>query len=99
MKLSHVMTDFRLNFRLRRICKEPISMFCSTEKEAKGNETTYESLTFGEVYHCLKKHYTDIELDDCKREVRNVVRIHAQNSTMDPIFVKACKDDLASYCE
>lgn len=93
------MSNYKLDYRLRTMCKEEISSLCKDEQsKLDGAQAEGRADLAGSVFTCLKSQYMRIEQHECKREVNRIIRLHAEQATLDPVWRRKCMADVNLYC-
>jgi hypothetical protein len=68
--------DWRLNFRLRKLCMAPAQALCPSVLEVSmSTATASEDQKNASVLDCLKEHVEQIDVAACKTEVETMLRM------------------------
>ncbi|KXZ55868.1 hypothetical protein GPECTOR_2g1419 [Gonium pectorale] len=86
-------SDYRLNYRLNKSCKEDINKLCENVC-AVGDGSTCG----GTVLRCLTEKKDEITKEACQQEVLYFEKMEVSNFNNDVILAAACRDDVANFC-
>jgi len=99
------LSDYRLDYRIRTRCTKDITTLCAREQWRVDNLTISELYgdqwqegKSGQVLQCLKRRYKNVTSSMCKSEIQNLVRSHAKMAKVDPVFMRRCKANIATFC-
>lgn len=87
-------TDFRLDAKLRDLCKTDIEEVCGYEKDSLYSIAGYD----GRVLECLQDYKDELVTPACKKRVHKLTMRAAQDIRMDRPLSDACFDDRQKLC-
>jgi len=87
-------TDFRLDAKLRDLCKSDIEEVCGYEKDSLDSIAGYD----GRVLECLQDYKDELVTPACKKRVHKLTMRAAQDIRMDRPLSDACYDDRQKLC-
>lgn len=87
-------TDFRLDAKLRDLCKADIEEVCGYEKDSLDSIAGYD----GRVLECLQDYKDELVTPACKKRVHKLTMRAAQDIRMDRPLSDACFDDRQKLC-
>lgn len=87
-------TDFRLDAKLRELCKGDIEHVCGYEKDSLDSIAGYD----GRVIECLQDYKAELQAPACKARVHVLTERAAADIRMDRPLADACADDAAKLC-
>uniref|UniRef100_A0A061SDF6 Golgi apparatus protein 1 n=1 Tax=Tetraselmis sp. GSL018 TaxID=582737 RepID=A0A061SDF6_9CHLO len=88
-------TDFRLDATLRKVCRKDIDEICGYEKDSLDSIAGYDA----RVIQCLQDYKEDLQVDDCKKQVKKLTMRAAQDIRFDEPLADACFEDRNRLCE
>lgn len=88
-------TDFRLDAKLRELCKDDIEEVCGYEKDSLDSIAGYD----GRVIECLQDYKDELVTPACKDRVHILTERAAQDIRMDRPLADACYEDRQRLCE
>ncbi|GIL70396.1 hypothetical protein Vretimale_3583 [Volvox reticuliferus] len=86
-------TDYRLNYRLRKECRDDIELLCSSVCATEDGATCG-----GTVLRCLTERKEEIKRESCQKEVLYFEKMEVENFNNDVILAAACRDDVQTWC-
>ncbi|EFJ50973.1 hypothetical protein VOLCADRAFT_103617 [Volvox carteri f. nagariensis] len=90
---NEVSTDYRLNYRLKKECRDDIDSLCSSVCTADDG-----TICGGTVLRCLTERKEDIKSESCQREVLYFEKMEVSNFNNDVILAAACRNDVQKFC-
>ena len=87
-------TDFRLDAKLRELCKDDIEAVCGYEKDSLDSIAGYD----GRVIECLQDYKSELKAPACKDRVHVLTARAAADIRMDRPLADACAEDTAKLC-
>ncbi|GAX78146.1 hypothetical protein CEUSTIGMA_g5588.t1 [Chlamydomonas eustigma] len=87
-------SDYRLNYRLAKACKNDVKSLCSAACSAEEGQ-----VCSGTVLRCLTEKREDIKSDDCKKEVFYFEKMEVTDYRNDVILAAACREDVEKFCK
>ena len=88
-------SDFRLDAKLRELCKDDIEEVCGYEKDSLDSIAGYD----GRVVECLQDYKEELVTPACKDRVHKLTERAAQDIRMDRPLADACYEDRQRLCE
>jgi Golgi apparatus protein 1 len=88
-------TDFRLDAKLRELCKTDIDQVCGYEKDSLDSIAGYD----GRVVECLQDYKEELATPACRDRVHKLTERAAADIRMDRPLSDACMDDQAKLCK
>ncbi|GBF99737.1 hypothetical protein Rsub_12450 [Raphidocelis subcapitata] len=91
-------SDYRLNHRLRVMCRPDIEATCKDvcpESKASGTD----QLCGGTVLRCLTDRFDALKVEACKKEVRYYMRMKVEDYRNDLILAANCRGDVETLCK
>ena len=86
--------DFRLDFKLREMCKRDIDQLCSYEKESLDSVEGFDA----RVIVCLQDFRDELSDGECRNAVHKVVQRAAEDIRFDEPLADACYQDRKQFC-
>lgn len=86
--------DFRLDFKLREMCKRDIDQLCSYEKESLDSVEGFDA----RVIVCLQDFRDELADEECRNAVHRVIQRAAEDIRFDEPLADACFQDRKQYC-
>jgi len=93
--MSRRATDFRLDAKLRELCKDDIEEVCGYEKDSLDSIAGYD----GRVIECLQDYKEELITPACKDRVHKLTERASQDVRMDRPLADACYEDRQRLCE
>lgn len=93
--MSRRATDFRLDAKLRELCKDDIEEVCGYEKDSLDSIAGYD----GRVIECLQDYKEELITPACKDRVHKLTERASQDIRMDRPLADACYEDRQRLCE
>ena len=87
--------DFRLDASLREMCKQDIDDICGYEKDSLDSIAGYDA----RVIQCLQDYKEDLQVPDCKAQVKKLTMRAAEDIRFDEPLADACFEDRSRLCE
>jgi len=87
-------TDFRLDVKLRELCKDDIEEVCGYEKDSLDSIAGYD----GRVIECLQDYKDELVTPGCKKRVHRLTMRAAADIRMDRPLADACYEDRQRLC-
>lgn len=87
--------DFRLDANLREMCKQDIDEICGYEKDSLDSIAGYDA----RVIQCLQDYKEDLQVEDCKKQVKKLTMRAAEDIRFDEPLADACFEDRTRLCE
>ena len=88
-------TDFRLDSKLRGMCRDDIEEVCGYEKDSLDSIAGYD----GRVIECLQDYKDELTTESCKQRVHTLTERAAEDIRMDRPLADACYEDRKTLCE
>ncbi len=87
--------DFRLDFKLREMCKRDISQLCSYEKESLDSVEGFDA----RVIVCLQDFRDELSDQECRNAVHAVIQRGSEDIRFDEPLADACFQDRKQFCQ
>ncbi|CAD7962276.1 unnamed protein product [Amoebophrya sp. A120] len=87
--------DIRLSPELAKNCVGDIDLLCKTEKQ----KMLQTDLPSGQVLHCLRRRYYEIQQQDCVDSFRLFMQTFQLDWAADSVTKKACNADRQLFCQ
>jgi len=88
-------TDFRLDAKLREMCRDDIEEVCGYEKDSLDSIAGYD----GRVIECLQDYKDELNGEKCKERVHVLTMRAAEDIRMDRPLADACYEDRKRLCD
>eukprot|EP00879_Flechtneria_rotunda_P002629 GHRR01002831.1.p1 GENE.GHRR01002831.1~~GHRR01002831.1.p1 ORF type:complete len:772 (+),score=213.92 GHRR01002831.1:193-2316(+) len=85
--------DYRLNFRLKKSCKQDIEKLCKDSCHPDQAQ-----VCAGTVLRCLTENYDNVKNSACRKEVYYFQKMEVSNFHNDVILAAQCRGDVEKFC-
>jgi len=87
--------DFRLDAKIRELCRDDIEDVCGYEKDSLDSIAGYD----GRVIECLQDYKDELSVESCKKSVHKLTERAAEDIRMDRPLADACYEDRKRLCD